>query len=126
MYIEKDLVKEIDILVKQGVTFDRTLYIRYASNNAPFDLTGYETKGQIRISAEDNVSPIVAEFTTTILSPSTDGKIQLLIPASVTKSLDFDIAYAYSVLIRSIASPEDTTKEVLMGTVHLSLDVAEF
>lgn len=73
-----------------GETYTRQFTLTY--DGAPFDLTGWTIKSQARASYISG-SPVVAEFTPTILTPATSGTFQLTLPASSTLTLSGSVLY---------------------------------
>jgi hypothetical protein len=87
------MAAKADIIVDQGTTFNITLYL---TNNAgqPLDLTGNSVKAQIRKWYTSTTS---IDFTSTILSPSTNGVIELSLNANTTAGMSFG-RYVYDVI----------------------------
>ena len=65
---------------------DYRVLITLTNNSAPFDLTGYTAKAQIRPSTA-NAAVLYAEFTATVESPATDGIIKLELSNATTSGL---------------------------------------
>lgn len=65
---------------------DYRVMVTLTSNGAPFDLTGYTAKAQIRPSTAPS-AVLYAEFTATVETPATDGVIKLELDNVTTSAL---------------------------------------
>jgi hypothetical protein len=73
-----------DLAITRGD--DYRVVVSLATNGAPFNLTGYTAKAQIRPSTATGAT-LTAEFDVTIDSPATDGTITLELGHAVTEAL---------------------------------------
>lgn len=89
MSISSNITKEVmadgsvRITGKQGATWDFNLII--VKNGAPFDLTGYSVRGQIRKTYSSTSA--IKSFTCTVASPATAGIINVVLAASDTAAI---------------------------------------
>jgi len=101
--------------LEQGATFDRQITVQ--ENNQALNLTGYSVRMQMR-STHDS-STIALTFTTTVASPATEGKINLIATATDTAAIEEGI-YVYDLEIES--SGGNVTR-LLEGQVTVSPEV---
>lgn len=107
-----------DINVDQGATWSITLTIKQA-NKLPFNLTGYMGEGMVKKTIDDPSA--LASFIVTFPSPL-EGKVTLMLPASVTSEFDFTWG-VYDFKITSPA-PNSQVTRVLQGKVILNREVS--
>ena len=107
-----------DINVDQGATWAITLTIKQA-NKLPFNLTGYMGEGMVKKTIDDPSA--LASFIVTFPSPL-EGKVTLMLPASVTSEFDFTWG-VYDFKITSPA-PNSQVTRVLQGKVILNREVS--
>jgi len=101
--------------LEQGATFDRQITVQ--ENNQALNLTGYSVRMQMR-STHDS-STIALTFTTTVASPATEGKINLIATATDTAAIEEGI-YVYDLEIESSAG---SVTRLLEGQVTVSPEV---
>lgn len=75
----------VDLEGKQGSTWRFTLEVLVSTGGPAMDLTGYTARGQIRKAYTS--SDITKSFTCTILTPATDGKIEISLSATNTAAI---------------------------------------
>lgn len=107
-----------DINVDQGATWAITLTIKQA-NKLPLNLTGYMGEGMVKKTIDDPSA--LASFIVTFPSPL-EGKVTLMLPASVTSEFDFTWG-VYDFKITSPA-PNSQVTRVLQGKVILNREVS--
>lgn len=90
---------ENPFLLTQGITFRLTNKVKKSTENGggPFDLTGFTGRSQMREDAEGVGTPI-ADFTVTILAPTTSGCAEIVLDPSLSIGIVpglyvFDIEY---------------------------------
>ena len=76
-------MKRVDIYVRRGDTFRRTLRLRVKASRAPIDISGDSFSGQIR--SLDRT--LLATFTCTI-TDGPNGEVEILLEATTTAALD--------------------------------------
>tara|TARA_E500000178_G_C17029989_1_gene760087 strand:+ start:22 stop:360 length:339 start_codon:yes stop_codon:yes gene_type:complete len=101
--------------LEQGATFDRQITVQ--ENNQALNLTGYSVRMQMR-STHDS-STIALTFTTTVASPATEGKINLIATATDTAAIEEGI-YVYDLEIESSGG---SVTRLLEGQVTVSPEV---
>jgi len=109
----------LDILIEQGITFERNIQIRNKDGTAK-DLTGYSGRMQIRpteASATVLLDANTANGMITINSPG--GIVTITVGADITTPLAFTTAY-YDV---EIFSSTTNVIRILKGSASLSLEV---
>ena len=82
--------------LEQGATFSREITVQ--DSGSPMNLTGHTPRMQMR-STHDS-STIALTFTTTIASPATQGKVNLIATATQTAAVEEGI-YVYDLEIES-------------------------
>ena len=107
-----------DINVDQGATWAITFTIKQA-NKLPLNLTGYMGEGMVKKTIDDPSA--LASFIVTFPSPL-EGKVTLMLPASVTSEFDFTWG-VYDFKITSPA-PNSQVTRVLQGKVILNREVS--
>ncbi len=109
--LTKNAYGSVDILLKQGETFEIILALIDKSKDPPepLDLTGYTARGQIRKDPSSNI--VAGTFTCSILP---DGKVKVYMEASQTAAIpagkkvtDSQSHYQYDIEL------EDSTGRVL-------------
>ena len=93
------------------------MFILLDKNKAPFDLSGYEAKAQIRKYNNQNV---VAEFSCNVLDPATSGRIILTLDYTDTANTDPG-KYSYDILL---ISPTERLRAV-EGMIELTPNITE-
>ena len=101
--------------LEQGSTFNREITVQ--ENSQALNLTGYSARMQMR-STHDS-STIALTFTTTIASPATQGKINLIATATQTAAVE-EAIYVYDLEIESSAG---NVTRILEGQVTVTPEV---
>ncbi len=119
----------VDILLKQGSTFEIVLLVKDKSVDppVPLDLTGYTARGQIRktpLSVDK-----VTDFTCTILDPPSSGQVKVFLSATVTASIpagktatDATSKYVYDI---ELADQTGRVTRVLQGRIFVDPEVTK-
>jgi hypothetical protein len=108
-----------DILIEQGATYVQTFIWQDSSGNA-IDVTGYTADMQVRASRSSTA--ILLEASTTngyIVMGTTDGKINISVPAAVTGAL----TATRGVYDLELTSPGGVVTRLLEGDVEIDLAV---
>lgn len=118
--------RRYDLTVYQGETFDLLLRLKN-ENGTPFDLTGWQVRGQIRKTRRS--VDVVANFEFVISNPIT-GEIQVILPFDVTEAIpagetvsDLRSRYVYDIEIFN--SQTNVVKRILEGYVRVSPEVTK-
>lgn len=123
---EKNGVKNVTITGKQGATWNFNLIIR--KNGAPFDLTGYFVRGQIRkFHSSTNVTQAL---TCSVVSPATDGKTNIKVAASDTAAipagkLPTDSASKYVYDIEFYTGTPEVVDRTIQGVFQIDPEVTK-
>lgn len=106
-----------DIVIDQGSDFFLDVTIK-DSNGNPTDLSGYSARAQIRPAkaSED----LTASFTCTIVSPATDGKVQMALPNAVSKEV---VAGSYFYDLEIFTPNDALVKRIVGGKVRITQEV---
>ena len=105
-----------NLFIDQGATFSTTVTVTNADESA-FDLTSHTVAAQIRKSYSSSSK---TDFTATIGTPATEGKIQLQLTATQTGALE-EGRYVYDVEV----TQDTTVTRVLEGLVTISPQVTK-
>lgn len=109
--------KRMFAIGEQGTTW--TLYIHLTDEDQNnIDLTNYKVRSHIRKKYDDPTPTAV--FECSIIQP-TEGKIQLYLPPSVTKTIQKGTYY----MDVEIESPEGIVLRILEGTLTISPEVTK-
>lgn len=109
---------QYDITIEQGATWQRNIVWK-DSTGTPIDITGYSARMQIRTRKSSTSTLLSIDQDDYISVGTTDGLLEISIPASVTAALDFRGA-VYDI---EIESPSGTVYRLLEGTAELSKEV---
>jgi hypothetical protein len=109
-------------VIEQGATYRHTLYWKDAAGLA-IDLFACTAKMQIRVTADS--SAVICELSTVngrLILTATEGKIELVIPSSVTKAIkpitavyDLEVSFTNGDVIRLIEGSVVVKAEVTRG-----------
>lgn len=80
----------VDMIAKQGTTWEFTIELT-DENGAAVDLTNYTGRGQIKKDYSDLTA--TADFTVTVLTPETDGKVKVSLDATTTSGIEAGKTY---------------------------------
>lgn len=104
-----------DMTIEQGANFDLTLTLR-TPTDAPYDLTGYTGRGQLRTSY--SAAEPAAAFAVSIPAPATSGTVKVSLTAAQTASLparslvyDIELVNADGYVLRIIQGTADVSPE---------------
>ena len=118
--------KSVTITGKQGATWDFNLLL--VKNGAPVNLTGYSVRGQIRKTYAS--TSVIKSFTCSVVSPATDGKINIKLAASDSAAIpagklptDSASTYVYDIEIYT-GSPE-VVDRFLEGILQIDPEVTK-
>jgi hypothetical protein len=115
-----------DMTIEQGSTYLLPVAIKNKVDQTAFDLTDWTGRGQIRRTHHS--TDIVAEFVVTVLTPKTNGQLEISLTALVTAGIpcgdsvnDASSIYYYDIeLVNSVTSE---VKRILEGKVFISPEV---
>jgi hypothetical protein len=105
-----------DLVIDQGSTFAIDLVIKESGSTK--NLTGYSARAQMRSTKTS--SSIAGTFTCTVLSPVTDGKVKIELPASTSSAMEAGM-YFYDLEIHT--GSDAIVKRLLEGKVTLNQEV---
>lgn len=98
----------------RGDSFQRTLTVKVGGS--AFDLTDWDADADIYDSFPiDAKSDPIASFTTEILAPATDGKIQIVLTTTQTAALPGKAGWRLRVMLT--ADPTSNTHTLLEGVL---------
>lgn len=84
-----------NIVINSNEDFTQTFNLESSSNNSALNLTGYSVSSQMRKYAGSSTA---TDFTATIVSPATSGKISISLASGATSNLK-EGRYVYDILI---------------------------
>jgi len=105
-----------DLVIDQGSTFAIDLTI--TESGSAKDLTGYSARAQMRSTKTSDT--VAGTFTCTVLTPVTDGKVKMELPASTSSAMDAGLYY-YDLEIHT--GSDVIVKRLIQGTVTLNQEV---
>ncbi len=89
-----------NIIINSGSDFSQSFTLEGSDTNSAFDLTGYTAFSQLRKYAGSSTA---VNFTTSIFSPPTSGKISISLTSTQTSSIKPG-RYVYDILIEKAGS----------------------
>ena len=84
-----------NIVINSNEDFTQTFNLESSSNNSALNLTGYSVSSQMRKYAGSSTA---TDFTATIVSPATSGKVSISLTSGATSNLK-EGRYVYDILI---------------------------
>ena len=105
-----------DLVIDQGSTFAIDLTIK--ESGSAKNLTGYAARAQMR--STKTASAVAASFTCTVLSPVTDGKVKMELPATTSSAMSAGV-YFYDLEIHT--SGDAIVKRLMEGRINLTQEV---
>ena len=106
----------LNFTIIRGDSFRRELTIK--QDGSAIDLTGYTVSSQIRDTAGGN---LLETWTSNILAPDTDGKIEILLSTSQTRGLPTNAVWDLQVVLT--ADPTNNTNTLIQGAIKVVDDV---
>jgi hypothetical protein len=98
---------------------DYAVQLTLTQSGVPINLNGYSARAQLRTTKNATGDPI-ANFTCTVLSPNTDGKIHVQLPNAVTSNVSPG-KYHYDLEIYT--ANDNTVTRLLQGDVTITPEV---
>lgn len=106
-----------DIVIDQGADYSLGITLK-DSNNVPLDLTLYNARGHLR-PKKDSTS-LTATFICEVLVPNIDGKINISLSNSTTKSIE---AGTYYYDIEIYTASDAYVERILQGKAKITQEV---
>ena len=100
-----------NLIINTGSTFSQTLTLESSDDDSACNLTGYTPTSQVRKWAGSETATV--DFTCSVPSPATQGKILLSLTATQTKALTAG-RHVYDVILTTDAG---TVQKVVEGSV---------
>ena len=105
-----------DLVIDQGSTFAIDLTIK--ESGSAKNLTGYAARAQMR--STKTASAVAASFTCTVLSPVTDGKVKMELPATTSSAMSAGV-YFYDLEIHT--GSDAIVKRLIEGKVTINQEI---
>lgn len=105
-----------DIKIEKNANFSYEFIVKQ-SDGTPLDLSTATALSSLKKSYEATTSTL--DFTTSIVSPATDGKVRLTLDSTQTATLDHNRRYVYDVILQL----NGEVQRVRQGKVYVSPSV---